>query len=45
MILQARRTDSETAGIMAAASLRCREGKEEELLDGLPELVRQLSGK
>lgn len=45
LILQARRTDLETAGIMAAASLRCREGKEEELLDGLPELVRQLSGK
>lgn len=45
LILQARRTDLETTGIMAAASLRCREGKEEELLDGLPELVRQLSGR
>ncbi|NPU85660.1 MAG: hypothetical protein HPY65_14385 [Syntrophaceae bacterium] len=45
LVLQARRTDLETAGIMAAASLRCREGQEEDLLAGLPELVQNLSGK
>lgn len=45
LILQARRTDLETTGIVAAASLRCQEGKEEDLLSGLPDLVQKLSGK
>jgi hypothetical protein len=45
LVLQAHRTDLETTGIVAAASLRCREGKEEDLLDGLPDLVSRLSGK
>lgn len=45
LVLQARRTDLETTGIVAAASLRCREGNEEDLLSGLPDLVRRLSGK
>ncbi len=44
-VLQAKRIDVETQGTLALSSLKCTQGKEEELLNGLPELARKLIGK
>ncbi|MBU1208695.1 MAG: CsgG/HfaB family protein [Proteobacteria bacterium] len=44
-VLQAKRIDVETQGTLALASLKCQQGKEEEILDRLPELVRKLVEK
>jgi hypothetical protein len=41
-ILQTKRTDLQTMGTRAVESLKCPSGKEEELLDGMPGLVRRL---
>jgi hypothetical protein len=41
-VLQTKRTDLQTMGTRAIESLKCPSGKEEELLDGMPELVRRL---
>ncbi len=45
-ILQAKRMDIETLGTMAAGSIKCPAGREDELLDRMPELAAMLiSGK
>ena len=44
-VLQAKRIDVETQGILALSSLKCEFGKEEEMLASLPELARKLAGK
>jgi hypothetical protein len=44
-LLQAKRIDVETQGTLALSSLKCTMGKEEELLNSLPELARKLIGK
>jgi hypothetical protein len=44
-VLQAKRIDVETQGTLALSSLKCVQGKEEELLNSLPELARKLIGK
>ena len=44
-VLQAKRIDVETQGTLALSSLKCVQGKEEELLNSLPELARKLTGK
>ncbi|MDD3248884.1 MAG: CsgG/HfaB family protein [Smithellaceae bacterium] len=45
-VLQAKRTDIETLGTLAAASIKCPAGREDELLDRMPELAAKLiSGK
>lgn len=45
-ILQAKRMDVETLGTLAAGSLKCPAGREDELLDRMPELAAKLiSGK
>ena len=41
-ILQTKRTDLQTMGTRAVGSLKCSSGKEEELLDGMPDLARRL---
>ncbi|MBN1613104.1 MAG: hypothetical protein JW950_01435 [Deltaproteobacteria bacterium] len=42
-LLQAKLTDLKTMGTLAMRSLKCRIGREEELLDGMVELADQLS--
>ncbi len=44
-VLQAKRIDVETQGTLALSSIKCTLGKEEELLNGLAELARKLTGK
>ena len=41
-ILQTKRTDLQTMSTRAVGSLKCSFGKEEELLDGMPDLARRL---
>lgn len=41
-ILQAKRVDIETLGTVAAGSIKCPAGREDELLDRMPELARKL---
>jgi hypothetical protein len=45
MVLQARRTDIETMGTLAVGTLKAPQGREEELLDNLPTLARELIQK
>ena len=44
-VLQVKRIDVETQGTLAVGSLRCSQGREEELLAGLSDLARKLAGK
>jgi len=44
-VLQVKRVDVETQGTLAVGSLRCPKGREEELLAGLADLARKLTGK
>jgi len=41
-LLQAKRIDTETHGTLALGSLKCKQGEEEVLLDGMEELARRL---
>ncbi len=41
-LLQAKRMDIETLGTLAAGSIKCPAGREEELLDRMPELAAML---
>jgi len=41
-LLQAKRIDTETHGTMAISSLKCKQGKEEVLLDRMEELASKL---
>ena len=41
-ILQTKRTDLQTMSTRAVGSLKCSSGKEEELLDGMPDLARRM---
>ena len=43
-VLQAKRIEMETQGTLALGSVKCPQGKEEELLAGLPELAQKLMG-
>jgi len=44
-ILQAKRIDVATQGTLALESIKCTQGKEEEILAGLPEFARNLARK
>jgi hypothetical protein len=44
-VLQVKRIDVETQGTLAISSLQCPKGREEELLAGLSDLARKLTGK
>ena len=44
-VLQAKRIDLETQGTLALGSVKCAQGKEEELLSGLRELAQKLAGR
>ncbi len=44
VVLQAKRLDVATHETLGAASIRCEAGREEELLDGMDALVRELAG-
>jgi hypothetical protein len=44
-VLQVKRIDVETQGTLAINSLQCPKGREEELLAGLSDLARRLTGK
>lgn len=41
-VLSAKRTDINTLGTLGIGSLKCKQGQEEELLNGMPELARTL---
>ncbi|NWF57695.1 MAG: hypothetical protein HXY45_23180 [Syntrophaceae bacterium] len=45
VVLQAKRIDVQSQANLALASIKCSQGMEEELLAGLPELARRLTGK